>query len=263
MASSFWEGDFYFNSVHSSRYRLCIIDFNEDNILKQIGSTYEAKLVEESTIEHKKWYNEENPTSSEEITLQLGRTDNRKWTSKDLIEVNKWLFTKDFCRFQTNDFATTALNIVYYMKAVSYKKFFTPDMYGYLEVTFQLFEPYAYIIPTIPYIFSSGTKNLYSNSNLTRLYKPILKVTNHGSNSEVITIRNESTQSEGLKITNIPSNSTYIIDCQMGTVTDSSGDNKFSSLMNYNFLGLQPGDNSITVQGNATVEFVCEFPVIL
>lgn len=267
MASSFWNGEFYFNNIRSSAFKVCIVDVDENNMLKQIGTSYALNLEQEETIANRKWYRE-GEVSSDNLIIQLCRTDGKKWNTSDLMEINKWLFTENFCRFQTSDFATASLNIVYYLKAVSMKKFFTSNMYGYIEVEFQPYEPYAYIIPNTSYTFSTtnntATKSLYSYSNLYRQYKPIIKVTNRGGQTDEILIKNNTTQKEGLRIKGIPTNKTYIIDCQMGTIIDQAdGSNKFSSLVNCNFLGLQSGDNNIHIEGNVIVEFMCEFPIIL
>ena len=49
----------------------------------------------------------------------------------------------------------------------------------------------------------------------------------------------------------------------MGTVINSSGTNRFSVLQDYNLLKLDKGNNSISLSGNADIEFICEFPVII
>ena len=50
MSSSFWSGEFYFGGVHSDTYKVCIIDFDTSEILKQVGSTFTIELSEENTF---------------------------------------------------------------------------------------------------------------------------------------------------------------------------------------------------------------------
>lgn len=70
MASSFWNGEFYFNNVYSETFNVVIIDFDSSDKLKQIGSTINIELNEENTLNGKKSYIEGTRTS-ENIVLQL------------------------------------------------------------------------------------------------------------------------------------------------------------------------------------------------
>ena len=46
MASSFWNGEFYFDNVYSETFNVVIIDFDSSDRLKQIGSTIYTKSKE-------------------------------------------------------------------------------------------------------------------------------------------------------------------------------------------------------------------------
>lgn len=263
MASSFWNGEFYFNGVHSSVFNVCIVDVNENEILKQISSTYSISLEKETTINGSTSYSE-TERSSENIVLQLAKNDKTKWTVSDLINVNRWLFTENFCKFQTSDYDNGSLNIIYYLKAVSMKKVLNNNFEGYIEIEFSLFEPYAYIIPNTAYsVTNGGTINIYNYSNLYNRYKPKLKITNLGNTSTVISITNTTLNSNPLRISGLSTNEEVIVDCLMGTVLNSNKVNRFNTLQTYNFTELIGGDNVLTVTGNATVEVICEFPIMI
>ena len=49
----------------------------------------------------------------------------------------------------------------------------------------------------------------------------------------------------------------------MGTVINSDNINRFETLQDYNLLELSKGNNNIRLNGNAKVEFICEFPIII
>ena len=120
MASSFWNGEFYFNNVYSEAFNVVIIDFDSSDKLKQIGSTINIELNEENTLNGKKSYIEGTRTS-ENIVLQLMKKDGDIWSDGDIINVYNWLFQKDFKKFQTVDYSS-GYNLCYYLKAVSFSK---------------------------------------------------------------------------------------------------------------------------------------------
>ena len=62
MSSSFWSGEFYFNGTYSNLLNVCIIDFDSNEMLKQIGVNTIIDLTEESTFNGNKSYIEYNIT---------------------------------------------------------------------------------------------------------------------------------------------------------------------------------------------------------
>ena len=256
MASSFWSGDFYFDNTHSGVYKVCIIDFNSNDIVKQIGGSYAISTEKDTSYNNQHFYIEKERTS-DDIVIQLAKTDRKAWTIAEILDINGWLFKENFCKFQPTDFSNQGYNIVYYLKAIDMKKYLTPDLEGYLEITFQSYDGYAYIIPNKQIILTSNeTKTINNMSNVNKKYLPKIKVV--GTDS--ITISNR-TNGDSLSLNG--NGETIIIDCAIGSVTNSSNLNRFSLLQNYDFLGLEKGNNTIQIIGNATVEFICEFPIIM
>lgn len=262
MASSVWSSDFYFNGVHSSRYDVCVVDYNEKNIVKQVLTNTNISLEKENTLGNSYSY-KESDISSDNLILQLAKTNKLPWTTSDLIEIGKWFFTENFAKLQVNEFSNSTLNIVYYVKAVNMRKFITPSCEGYIEVELMPFTPYAYVLPVNTFILNNGeTKVLNNYSNLYTNYKPKIKVVNLGTPDSVINIKNTAIDSLGLEIRGLNTNETVIIDCKMGTVM--RGDmNRFDVLQNYNFIELKSGNNNISLSGEAMVEFICEYPIII
>lgn len=261
MASSFWSGEFYFDNVLSSTRKVCIVDFNNNDILKQVGGGFAISTDKETSYNNRPFYKETERTM-ENIVLQLCKTDGKAWTSTDIIDINSWLFRKNFKKFQSVDFSKD-YNIVYYLKAIEMKKFLNPAMEGYLEITFQSYDGYAYIIPQNSTTLSNGgTKTIYNMSNVEDIYYPKIRVTNGGNTGSTIQITN-STNGSRLTISNMNQGESVTIDCAMGSVISSSGANRFGILRDYDFIGLNKGNNSISLSGVATIEFICEFPVII
>ena len=260
MSSSFWNGEFYYDGTYSNLLNVCIVDFDSNEMLKQIGVNATIDLAEESTFNGNKSYIENNRDSADNIILQLCRTDGNAWNESSIANIYSWLFKKDFKKFQTLDYPGN-YNLCYYLKAVSFKKFLNPDFHGYLEVEFKSYSPYCYSIPNNSPTLSNGeTKVITNYSNLYEPYKPKIKITNRGASN--IRITNRSNDSF-VEVAGLSSSETIIVDCAMGTVMNSNGDNRFEVLQDYNLLGLEKGDNSINLSGSASVEFICEFPMII
>ena len=169
---------------------------------------------------------------------------------------------EDFKRFQTLDYHSN-YNLCCYLKAVSFKKVLNPSFEGYLEIEFKPYTPYWYSIPTSsPTLLDGEIKSIVNYSNLYETYKPKVKITNKGTSSTNIKVINESNNTF-IEVLGLSDNEVVIIDCKMGTVINSDNINRFEILQDYNLLELSKGDNKIRLNGNAKVEFICEFPIII
>lgn len=264
MSSSFWSGEFYFGGVHSDTYKVCIIDFDTSEILKQVGSTFTIELSEENTFNGRKSYIESNRTS-ENIVLQLAKKSKTSWTEGEIINICRWLFRKNFTKFQTVDY-TSGYNLCYYLKAISFKKVLTPDFEGYLEFEFMSYDPYCYAIPTSNVKLnntsstSSVSETINNLSNLYQNYKPKVVIKSLGTSTIRVTNTNNNSY---IELNGLGNGETVTVDCLMGTVIDSNKVNRFDLLTGYNLIGLVRGNNNITLSGEADVEFICEFPIII
>ena len=63
MASSFWSGDFYFDNTHSGVYKVCIIDFNSNDIVKQTGGSYTISTEKDTSYNNQHFYIEKEIAS--------------------------------------------------------------------------------------------------------------------------------------------------------------------------------------------------------
>ncbi len=262
MASSFWTGEFYFDNIHSSTYKVCIVDVNERNILKQIGSTFSVAMEEDFSLRGNAVHRETSKTL-ENIVLQLCKTNNKPWTAGEIVEIIGWLFHNNFKKFQPGDLSNQGYNLIYYLKAIDFKKVLNSNMEGYLEITFKSYDGYVYAIPTYSLVVSGGeTRSINSLSNVNSIYYPKLKVMNSGNKENEIIIRNTTTKNE-LVLKGMELGETIIIDCAIGSVVNTAGINRFSVLQNFDFIGLNKGVNTISLSSNCAIEFICEFPMII
>lgn len=263
--SSFWSGDFYFDGVYSNTLNVCAIDFNSTETLKEHGLNTSYDLEKNSSLNGTNVYNI-TEGSSENIILQLCRADKKAWDLNSITQVNRWLNKEGFKRFQINDFKGNGYNIVYYLKMVSFKKFLSPNLEGYLEYEFASYDNYAYIIPPSNPTMSSSAKTTDVNnfSTLYTPYKPKIKIKNLGAKTDVIKIVN-GTNSSFLELKGLDKNEEVIVDCKMNSVLNTStNDNRFEVLNNYDFIQLNMGSNQLTLQqGNAQVEIISEYPISL
>ena len=260
MASSFWHGDFYFDGVKSTNYKICMVDFNSHEIVKYIGGSHNISIEKDTSYNGQHFYKETERTS-DDIIIQLARTDGKPWRVDNILEVTEWLFKENFCKFQPMDFDSQGYNIVYYLKAIDIKKNFTPNMDGFLEITFKSYDGYAYIVPSNSITLSSNSSKTVNNmSNINKKYLPKIKVVGLGN----ITINN-ITNGDILTLNGLSNDEQIIIDCAIGSVINSNNENRFALLGkdSYNFIGLNKGKNTIQLTGNATIEFICEYPIIM
>ena len=260
--SSFW-GDFSFDGIRSTLFNVVMVDYGSTDILKKHGLEIDIVVDKETSGNLRPNYTIRDK-SSNRIKIQLARTDNMPWGVTELLNLNGWLFKNGYKRFQVDDLMVNGSNIVYYLKAVNLVKEFNRDMMGVVSVEFESYEPYAYVIPSNnPIITSSAV--VINSSNLDELYKPKMIVTSKGNDN--ITIYNDTiSTSKGLTIKGVTNGQSVIIDNLMGTMKDGNGNNIFSKIAdvnNLNFLAMKTGNNTIRVLGNAQVELICEFPIII
>ena len=263
MASNFWEGEFYFNGIFSNAHKVCMIDFNSRESVKQIGGTHVISTEKDNSYNDTPFYKVTERTM-ENIILQLCKTDKKPWTASDIIDITNWLFTENFKKFQPVDSVYQDYNIVYYLKAIDMKKFLNPNMEGYLEITFQSYDGYAYIIPNFKYNNTTSNQiTIYNMSN--KKYLPKIKITSETTSIEEEVVIENTTNGDILTLKGMENNEMITIDCAIGSVVNSNNENRFALLGkdSYNFIGLERENNTIQVTGNATVEFICEFPIII
>lgn len=122
--------------------------------------------------------------------------------------------------------------------------------------------PYAYTNQSVSeFVIDSIDKNILfrNKSSYNGIFYPQLNITL--GTSRTITIINQSNKNNTFKFTNIPLAVTDItIDNEKQIITNNTGVNLYP-YFNFGWLGLVRGDNNISVSGDCTLKFICDFPV--
>lgn len=121
--------------------------------------------------------------------------------------------------------------------------------------------PFAY---TLPQVFSytingSSDVTLQSRSSSNLPYFPIVSITLPSGGD--LTIINVSDGNRSFQMNGVPSSAgTITLNGENGILTCEGGMNLYP-YCNFQFPRLIRGDNKMTINGNGTVSFTCEFPV--
>lgn len=120
--------------------------------------------------------------------------------------------------------------------------------------------PFAYLA-TEEFTLSEGDSILKNRSTYNGMYYPKMEIGMNGESS--VTITNNTTGDE-FTLSSVPSsfqNATYYVDNQNQIITMSTLDNPYPYFSSKHFIGLKRGDNNITITGDCSVKFICDFPV--
>lgn len=122
--------------------------------------------------------------------------------------------------------------------------------------------PFAY---SKPYKYSFSNNGIINNIGTSSIYTyPIIKINGHEEGNIIIDIENNK-EHYIFKINNVPMSAGVIdIDCENGIIT-CSGDLNIYQYINFDkefhFPRLYAGNNSITLSGGSSFDFICEYPV--
>lgn len=122
--------------------------------------------------------------------------------------------------------------------------------------------PYAYTYPIEKSFSVNGTKTvvLHNRSSHNGFYKPKCEITINDSGDFSVT--NESDGKRTMAFSALPTGGAVVIsvDNQNQIITNDRSLN-FYPYFNMKFLRLRRGDNVLTLKGNGTIKFICEYPV--
>ena len=249
----FRKKNFIFNNIPNTDMNVILVTFDDEQ-LNTIDVSYSREISSEE-------YNSSNPmyvvneVEPEEIVISLMYTDSldrpMQWDDEKIMEIKRWLITDNFVSFieEDSDYA------LYLMCSRIEKKMVLPTMMGVLECTFKPLTSYKYLEYSTSVKASNGVKSLGIENPMTEAYKPIIKITNFGSTGTVNKINS-------FEITGLGYQETATIDNLICTVISEDGSNKFSKC-NRAWVVLEPGYNTLVINGNCKVEVLCQFPMPL
>lgn len=122
--------------------------------------------------------------------------------------------------------------------------------------------PFAYSLPE-EYVYTVANETnlfiLFNRSKFSGYYRPNMVITPQGGGT--VSIVNQSDNNRTFQFTSLPGSEKEIyIDNKNQIISGSTGLNLYP-YFNMKFMRLVHGDNKLSITGNATVKFICEFPV--
>ena len=232
---------------------VAIVTF-DDEIFNEIGMEYKEDIsVEHNLVDYNPYYIQSS-VEIKEIEMNLLLYDPRTMTPLKINEtedIYNWLITDDFASFISDDDPET----IYYFKVISITKNFTFNGEGYLTVVFKPYSKYCYRRKR--YIKTVNGSTFLEIPNPSRLnYSPIIEITNRGDENTINHIGD-------MQIKGLSNGEKIIIDNLSKIVQDSNGNNRFSTC-NRKWIELKANSfDRIILEGNMSVEFICEFPILL
>lgn len=236
----FYSNNFTFNKVYSGNKNIHLVSEDTD-ILNEYGIPF--NLNEDTN----------------EITLSFccaNEDTPLEWTFDTIVDFLEWIITDDYCEFISEDNE----DMIYFLKGTSYKKRFTNNMTGIIDVTFQVLSPYGYKYYSKKVAKGETKFEIYNYSNVDNNYKPIITLSNISGNS--ISLNNTNTNKGSFYIENLTGSDVIYIDNLMGTITDANGNSKLIN-SNRNWIELCKGYNVFLLSGSCDIEIEAYFPMMV
>ena len=262
---AFWGSEFIFDNVPCSTMGLMVYQFgsnaqedvnfqNGDVIEDRIPGRYDALtygLVQNQALEY---------------TLVFGANmdsvdANRSIDRYEVEAIASWLTghnTRKWLTIVQDDMESFRYKcFISELKLITYG-----DMPWAFSCRVSCDSPFAYSLPE-EYVYEvNGEKvvSLFNRSSFHGFYRPKMEISIHGGDS--VSIQNLSDNDRLFEFTSLPGGSSLIItiDNKNQVITNNMDLNLYP-YFNMKFMRLVRGDNMLKVTGNATVKFICEFPV--
>lgn len=232
----FYSDKFYYDGTYSEDCGIYLVS-EKSEILSEYGVSY-------------------NQEENNEIVLTFCYANSLNqplpWDVEVLESFLEWVITDEYKEFISEDNE----EIAYFFKGISYKKRFTFDMKGLVDVTFKVMSPCGYRKSVLTASNGETGFSIVNPSNISKPYKPIIELKNIMTPS--ITITNTTSNKNSFTIENLSDKDVYI-DNMMGTVTDSDGKNLIMNT-NRSWIELEKGKNIINVEGDCTITFISYYP---
>lgn len=265
---AFYAEELIFGGTSSRRFGLSIYDF--DSVRQETNGFQETRdAVEEQLMrKYRTVYYGSSQNKQLELTFVLGlcqdRVDDGHPLERHEIEaVSQWLTSYD--GYQYLEIVQPDMREYRYRARVSAIELVEQywDDWAY-KITFTCDGPFAYRYPeTFTYeVSGSCEEQLLSRSTYGGVYYPQIKIEMTNSQNRTVEITNLSASgAKAMKFENVPTAvSTIYVDTDTKVIYTDSGDNIYP-YFNFQYTGLVPGENQLSINGDCTVEFLCEFPV--
>ena len=231
----FYSGDFLYNGIYSQDCNVYLVNESND-ILNEYGI---------------------NLTDTDEITLTFCYTNKSDvplaWDEDMLKFVHEWFITDEYKEFSSDD----DYESFYLLKGVSLVKRLAPDMTGLIDVTFKIYQNYAYKKQFINITDVTERYRIFNFSNVNEFDKPIFEI--YDVKSQEISIINE-TLNQTFTINNLIQGIDVIVDNEYCVIRDVNGKNLIKH-SNRDWFKLKKGSNEVSFVGDFKIKIKSLFPI--
>lgn len=259
--------EFIFDGVPCSKYDLILCNIESNKQSENIKLTSAGKLITDRTLKKPSsiLYGAEK---NEPLTFNLvfvaspeRMENNQPFDRFELQVITSWLSGHN--NWKWLKIIQPDLETIRYKCLITDLTEITFGSYPWaLGCTVTCDSPYGYMNQTEKSIVigANRTHFLFRNrSSSNEVYYPKLEITMGVSRN--IEITNSSNKNNILKFTDLPTSvHRIVIDNEKQLIQNDSGLNIYNNF-NFGWLGLVRGDNDISVLGDCTLKFICEFPV--
>lgn len=262
---AFWGTEFIFDGIPCSEYGLMVYHFGsngQDDVSFQNGEIVEDRipgrydaltygLVQNQSLEYTLVFgaNMESMDANESIDRYEVETI-AAWLTG--YKTRKWLtiIQDDMESFRYRCFISE-------LKLITYG-----DMPWAFSCRVSCDSPFAYSLPE-EYSYTVNGEDeviLFNRSSFNGFYRPKLEIAIHSGSS--VSIQNLSDGNRTFQFSSLPGGKSLVIyiDNKNQVITNNMDLNLYP-YFNMKFMRLVRGDNILKIKGNATVKFICEFPV--
>lgn len=262
---AFWGSEFIFDGVSCAEFGLMVYEFGsngQDDVEFQVGEIVEDRIAGR----YDALTYGINQNQALEFTLVFGANmasiDAQSSLDRhDIDAISAWLTGHSTYRWLS--IVQDDMEIYRYRCMVSGLRLITDGMMPWaFSCTVHCDSPFAYQMPDTYTYTATGEKqvNLRNRSGYHGFYRPKMEIAMHSG--DTIKITNQSDNGRVFQFSSLPGGSSLVIyvDNQNQIITNSMDLNLYPNF-NMKFMRLVRGDNLLTISGNATVKFLCEFPV--
>lgn len=262
---AFWGTEFIFDGIPCSEYGLMVYQFGSEG--QEDVSFQNGEIVEDRI-----------PGRYDALTYGLIQNHALEYTLVFGANMKSVDANKGIDRYEVDAIATWLtghstrkwLTIVQEdMEAFRYKCFVSElklitygDMPWAFSCRISCDSPFAYTLPEEYEYTVNGEEQfvLFNRSSYRGFFKPYIQITINGGDE--VSIENLSDNNRTFKFSSLPGgNSLEIYVDNKNQIITNNMDLNLYPYFNMKFMRLVHGDNTLKISGNATVKFVCEFPV--
>lgn len=256
---------FEFDSISSDTYNVVLCSFDTVDISKDTGINYDIQsgdITPNRPVAN--YYNKKYNKPLEfqvEICKPCGSVN--YFTTEEQKHIVRWITSPvDYRKFTILDNESDGYHdgIEYFAICTEYQEKVINDKIIGLYFSFQCNAPYGYYTEQITTFDTSVNTEITIDNYSDELevdYYPIIELT--AGQTGKVTIKNVAYPDNVMELS-VKNGQTLIIDNNTCDITDNIGLFSYDTDTNLKWISLVPGNNTLTITGNATGEIRCRYP---